>query len=328
MVTFSGKDKSISSSNEHYYPNMSLNPITVPYAKNSVSFKFTLPAFENPENIYFSYRLYGFKDKWSDWDKINFKEYTNLKEGSYTFQIKGKNTFGAISNIKSFHFTITPPFLRSKVAYGIYTVIILLIIVGNTIYIRKRMQRIKQREKLRHEKRLASKEKIFKEQTALSEKEIIKLRNESLKNEMKFKNKELANATLHLIQKNKTLTYLKEDLANVLKTIPADHPNKQNLNGLIKKINKDLRNEKNWELFNSYFDEVHEDFMERLKQKYADLTPKELRLCAYLRMNLSTKEIAPLMNISIRGVEISRYRLRKKLNLDYNTNLTDFIISF
>jgi len=166
------------------------------------------------------------------------------------------------------------------------------------------------------------------EQSALSEKEIIKLRNESLKNEMRFKNKELANATLHLIQKNKTLTYLKDDLSKVLRVIPNDNPDKQNINNLLKKINKDLRNEKNWELFNNYFDEVHEDFMERLKTKYDDLSPKELRLCAYLRMNISTKEIAPLMNISIRGVEISRYRLRKKLQLDHNTNLTDFILSF
>jgi DNA-binding CsgD family transcriptional regulator len=181
---------------------------------------------------------------------------------------------------------------------------------------------------MRHEKRLAKREQMFQEQTALSEKEIIKLRNESLRNEMKYKNKELANATLHLIQKNKTLTYLKDDLTRVLKTLPSDNLDKQNINNLLKKINRDLRNEKNWELFNNYFDEVHEDFMERLKQKYNDLTPKELRLCAYLRMNISTKEIAPLMNISVRGVEISRYRLRKKLKLDYNTNLTDFILSF
>ena len=154
------------------------------------------------------------------------------------------------------------------------------------------------------------------------------LRNESLKNEMKFKNKELANATLHLIQKNKTLTYLKEDLGKLLKTIPSESTEKHNVNSLLKKINRDLRNEKNWELFNNYFDEVHQDFIARLKDKFPDLSPKELRLCAYLRMNISTKEIAPLMNISVRGVEISRYRLRKKLNLDHKTNLTDFFISF
>jgi DNA-binding CsgD family transcriptional regulator len=200
--------------------------------------------------------------------------------------------------------------------------------LGNFYYIRKRILKTRLREKLRHEKRLAQREKMFKEQTALSEKEIMHLRNESLRNEMKFKNKELANATLHLIQKNKTLTYLREDLTRLIKNIPSDSPEKQNVNNLLKKINKDLKNEKGWELFNSYFDEVHQDFIGRLKDRYPDLTPKELRLCAYLKMNISTKEIAPLMNISVRGVEISRYRLRKKLQLDHNANLTEFLISF
>jgi DNA-binding CsgD family transcriptional regulator len=72
---------------------------------------------------------------------------------------------------------------------------------------------------------------------------------------------------------------------------------------------------------------VHQDFILRLKETYPALTPKELRLCAYLRMNLSSKEIAPLMNISVRGLEISRYRLRKKLNINHEVNLTDFILS-
>lgn len=308
--------------------NFEIKPITLPYSSNSVTFRFTTPSFEDPKNIFFSYRLSGFDNKWSAWERINFKEYTNLREGNYTFQVRAKNAFGAVTEIKSFHFTIEPPFLRSKVAYGIYVTLLILIIVGNLIYVRRRILKIRQREKMRHEKRLAKREQMFLEQSALSEKEIIKLRNESLRNEMKFKNKELANTTLHLIQKNKSLTYLKDELTKVMRVIPNDNPDKQSINNLLKKINKDLKNEKNWELFNTYFDEVHEDFMERLKQKYPDITPKELRLCAYLRMNISTKEIAPLMNISIRGVEISRYRLRKKLKLDYNTNLTDFIISF
>jgi DNA-binding CsgD family transcriptional regulator len=300
----------------------------LPYSRNSVAFRFTTPAFERPDKVIFTHQLIGFDSNWSSWDGINFKEYTNLREGSYTFQVKAVNAFGAESEIKSFHFTIKPPALRSRVAYIIYSIILILIIIGNFYYIRKRVLKTRQREKLRHEKRLAQREQIFKEQTALSEKEIMHLRNESLRAEMKFKNKELANATLHLIQKNETLTYLKDDLIKLLKTIPSNSSEKQNVNNLLKKINKDLRNEKSWELFNSYFDEVHQDFIDRLKEQFSDLSPKELRLCAYLRMNISSKEIAPLMNISVRGVEISRYRLRKKLRLDHNANLTEFLISF
>jgi DNA-binding CsgD family transcriptional regulator len=97
---------------------------------------------------------------------------------------------------------------------------------------------------------------------------------------------------------------------------------------LIKKINKDIESENQWKVFETHFENVHEAFLKRLKNQYTELTPRELKLCAYLRRNISSKEIALLMNISTRGVEISRYRLRKKLNLDRSVNLTYFIISF
>lgn len=300
----------------------------VPFSLNSVQFKFTSTAFENPEALMFSHRLKGFDTKWSDWNALNFKEYTNLSDGDYTFEVKALNAFGVESTVSVFQFSIDPPFFRSKMAYSIYIVMFLLIIAGNIYFVRRRMMKIREKEKFRHEKKLARREQIFKEQSELSEKEIIQLRNERLKTEMNHKNKELANATLHLIQKNKTLTSLKNDLGKLLRNLPSDNTEKQNVNNLLKKVNKDLRNEKNWELFNNYFDDVHQDFITRMKEKHQELSPKELRLCAYLRMNLSTKEIAPLMNISIRGVEISRYRLRKKLQIEHDTNLTDYLISY
>lgn len=299
-----------------------------PHALNSVIFRFTTPVFENPSGIRFSYKLAGFDPDWSEWSELNFKEYTNLREGHYVFQVKALNAFGVESNVSTFQFTVEPPFLRSRTAYFIYVFLLVVIIGSNMYFVRKRILKIRQREKIRHEKRLARREQIFKEQTALSEKEIIQLRNESLTSEMQHKNKELANATMHLIQKNKTLTSLKNDLNRLLKNIPSDNPEKQNILTLLKKVNKELKNEKHQELFNSYFDEVHQDFITRLKDDYQNLSPKELRLCAYLRMNLSTKEIAPLMNVSVRGVEISRYRLRKKLGLEHDINLADFILSY
>jgi DNA-binding CsgD family transcriptional regulator len=97
---------------------------------------------------------------------------------------------------------------------------------------------------------------------------------------------------------------------------------------LVKKISKELDTDKQWEVFESHFESVHEAFLKRLKTQYPDLSPRELKLCAYLRLNISSKEIAALMNISTRGVEISRYRLRKKLQLSRNDNLTDFILGF
>ncbi|MCE1202899.1 MAG: LuxR C-terminal-related transcriptional regulator, partial [Bacteroidia bacterium] len=103
---------------------------------------------------------------------------------------------------------------------------------------------------------------------------------------------------------------------------------KDELETLVGRINRELKNERFQKLFDETFDQVHDDFLTRLKDLHPELTPRELRLCAFLRMNLSTKEIAPLMNISVRGVEIGRYRLRKKLNLERDENLIDYLIRF
>ena len=95
---------------------------------------------------------------------------------------------------------------------------------------------------------------------------------------------------------------------------------------LTRKIDQDLNPKEDWEKFERYFDEVQGDFISRLKEKHPQLSPKDLKLCAYLRMNLSSKEIASLLNITPRGVEIHRYRLRKKLNLSRETNLVEFLM--
>jgi len=93
-------------------------------------------------------------------------------------------------------------------------------------------------------------------------------------------------------------------------------------------LKEDQQLESDWEQFAFHFDQVHHDFLKRLQQQYPQLSAKDQRLCAYLRLNLSTKEIAPLMNISIRGLEISRYRLRKKLQLEPEVNLNEFMAQF
>jgi DNA-binding CsgD family transcriptional regulator len=95
---------------------------------------------------------------------------------------------------------------------------------------------------------------------------------------------------------------------------------------MIKTVSEDDNIDKEWDNFAKHFDKVHSDFVVELKEKHPTITPNELKLSAYLRMNLSTKEIAQLMNISTRGVEISRYRLRKKLQLSTDTSLFDYLI--
>jgi DNA-binding CsgD family transcriptional regulator len=89
-----------------------------------------------------------------------------------------------------------------------------------------------------------------------------------------------------------------------------------------------LQGDKHWNEFEEIFNQLHDNFMQRLKSSYPELTPRDMRLCAYLRMNFNTKEFAPLLGISVRGVEDTRYSIRKKLQLPSDTNITEFILNF
>ncbi|HQO50390.1 MAG TPA: LuxR C-terminal-related transcriptional regulator, partial [Bacteroidales bacterium] len=224
-----------------------------------------------------------------------------------------------------FTFTIQPPFYRSLLAYVIYVLLLIAVVIGNVIFIQRRVTLTKLQEKEKHSKALREQELSFREQALMAEKEIINLRNESLQSQVIHKNKELANTTLHLIHKNKILNAIKSQL-NTLADSTLSQTKKGQIDGIINKINRELKNEKFQQAFDEYFDDVHQDFITRLKDRHPELTPRELRLCAYLKMNLSTKEIAPLMNISVRGVEIGRYRLRKKLELERDDNLIDYLL--
>jgi DNA-binding CsgD family transcriptional regulator len=161
---------------------------------------------------------------------------------------------------------------------------------------------------------------------AKAESELVTLRNEKLESDIAFKNAELASSAMHLVKKGELLTKIKADLTHVTKELQNPQATSV-LKKMIKNVGEDDNMDKEWENFAKHFDTVHSDFLVTLKEKHANLSGNELKLCANLRMNLSTKEIAQLMNISVRGVEISRYRLRKKLKLATETNLFDYLIN-
>ena len=143
--------------------------------------------------------------------------------------------------------------------------------------------------------------------------------------EISFKNKELASSTLHLVQKGEILLTIKNALNNMLeKSVNAEV--KKEIQQLINLLNFDVNLDEDWEQFAFHFDQVHVDFLKRLREKFPQLSANDEKLCAYLRLNLSTKETAQLLNISVRGVEVSRYRLRKKLKLPNDVHLAEFMI--
>lgn len=298
----------------------------VPYKFNSVLFHFFSPFYEAIESNEYSFRLKGFDAQWSQWTNRTLKEYTNLREGEYVFEVKARNIYNKESRVASFTFEVAPPFYRSIYAFGIYF-LLLLVFVGMVImYFKVKLEKARKLEKIKHQQVLEVRESEFEEAAKETEATIEKLKTDKLKNEMRYKNMELANATMHLIQKNKFLTKVKGELMGIWSEAKVESV-RTDIKQIVKRIDRDFKNEQQWKLFDRYFDEVHQDFIARLKEKHPVLTPNDLRLCAYLKMNLTTKEIAPLLNISIRGLEISRYRLRKKMDLTREVNLTDYILN-
>jgi DNA-binding CsgD family transcriptional regulator len=142
--------------------------------------------------------------------------------------------------------------------------------------------------------------------------------------DVELKNKELASLAIQINHKNEMLTSLKKKLNTVKQRV--NEQAQRELSELSNQIDEELELEEDWKKFKIHFDQIQQGFIQKMQNLYPDLKPNDLKLCAFLRMNLSTKEIAPLMNISIRGVEIHRYRLRKKLNLNRETNLVEFLM--
>jgi tetratricopeptide (TPR) repeat protein len=161
--------------------------------------------------------------------------------------------------------------------------------------------------------------KTIKQNRALFEKEqkILKLEHARLLDEIDFKSRELASSTVHLINKNEVMNDLKKQLSANLNSL--------NLEQVIKTIDQNINLDKDWHNFRRHFEKIHPDFFQRLKASYSGLTPNEERLCAYLRLNMSSKELSLMLNITSSAVDKSRNRLRKKLEILPTENLNNFI---
>jgi hypothetical protein len=290
--------------------------------QNSLHFEYSTPSFQKQSNIEYSYYLKNFDKEWSAWSKRTEKDYTNLSEGTYTFEIKARSNLGDESAITSFTFTVLPPWYRTIWAYIVYG---MLFIAFNYLFY-KWLKRKFVREKLKHAQEQKRLKYLHQLEMEKSEKEIIALKNEKLESEILGKNSELASVAMHLLQKGELLGKIREELVSLRKS--TDDMPSEELKKLIRILNQESKIDKEWDQFAEYFDNTHSDFLKAIKEIHPNLNAHELKLCAYLRMNLSSKEMAQLMNISVRGVEISRYRLRKKLQVPTEINLNTYFTDF
>ena len=236
--------------------------------------------------------------------------FENISYGNYIFKVRAVIAGKLSANEASFSFKIERPWYLNNSMITLYVLVSLfsfyLVHAASKRYYRK------QREVLLEK---AKKELELKELE--SSQKIIKLNNDKLRSDIESKNRELATSTMSIIKKNEFLSTIKNELLE---------GNEKNAAKVVQIIDKNLNNTDDWKMFQEAFNNADQKFLDKVKEKHPDLTPNDLRLCAYLRLNLSSKEIAPLLNISPRSVEVKRYRLRKKMDLEHNANLTNYIL--
>lgn len=268
----------------------------------------------------FQYILEGIESDWSSWTETGEARYTRLPVGKYRFKVRTLVENGGTTEPVVLTFSVKPAWYASELATFIYVLLVIAIILASQYFYRKRLN-------IHHQKlhRIADEKRELEKQHA--EQEIIKLQNEKLQAEISHKNMQLADSTMSIIKKNEVLIEIKDELEKQKEELGPRYPARY-LQRLTTMIDKNISNDNDWEIFEALFDQAHENFFKRLKQSYPDLTQSDLKLCAYLKLNLSSKEIAPLLNISIRGVEIRRYRLRKRIALTSDENLVEFIMKF
>lgn len=289
--------------------------------QNNFSFSYAATEYKWPELVRYRTQLVGVEDNWSTWNADTRRQFTRLSPGRYTFRVQAGIDDLRTSNILSFSFRIRPPWYASPIALAMYGLAIAGIFTAIVVRQRHRFESEKERLADTHRE----KEEKHLREVAASRAALTEMQNEKLEVEIKYKNQELALTTMHLVQKAELLLTVQKEL-NQIQVKAGTQEVKKDIRQLINLLNFDVKLDEDWEHFAHHFDQVHVNFLKTLRERFPQLSANDYKLCAYLRMNLSTKEIAPLMNISVRGVEGSRYRLRKKLNLPTDANLTEFIL--
>jgi ligand-binding sensor domain-containing protein len=289
-----------------YFDKSNTGNIDFRYDENTLKFSFCSPSFS--DSNHFQYKLENYSEQWSNYTENAEKEFINLPLGHYHLYLK--SDYG--TQISILEFTINAPWYWNNWSKLLYFT--LLVFIFYTFYILHLNKLKKQNEKLLEEKQ----EELY-IQEEKNKQEIIKLRNEQLEQDVIRKSEELADSTIKLIKKNELLKKIKEDVEMLNSSKSNAH--------ILKLIDTNLNSGHDWQLFEKNFNKIHEEFFKKLLEEYPELSQGDIKLCAYLKMNLSSKEISQLLNITYRSVELKRYRLRQKLKLPPEINLSVWLMS-
>jgi DNA-binding CsgD family transcriptional regulator len=282
------------------------------YNSNNLRFYPSVSNYQKFQPVIFEYFLEGYLNEWISIDETSVITFNNLKPGDYEFKLRAKIGDLFSKNTESFSFSVERPWYLSNFMIANYLLIFaILFFLLNRSY--EKYYREKEEKMIRINKNKMELIEFERKQALMA------VENTKLQTDIESKNRELAVSTMSMIKKNQFLSKIKSDLKK------PDSSDK--IFSVIKMIDRNLNNKDDWKFFEEAFNNADKDFLKKVKSTHPSLTNNDLRLCAYLRLNLSSKDIAPLLNISLSSVEIKRYRLRKKMNLSHGEGLTEHLLS-
>lgn len=312
--------KGVTSLSEDYLPHpmpVSANRKAGEKIRGDITFRLSYPNFDSSP-FRFCYHITGNGlDVWSE-SADPVITYGSLGYGNYYFTASVENVDGKVIGFTEYYFNKPLPFYLSVYAWIVY-----LALMGVMVYAYSRWHAGKILAKRGRE---FEKEKMKQDFKMLEQEHIIaQQREQLLEAELQVKSKELASLALDAVVQHNLVESLKEAM---LKQERKGAIDKHDADIILKKISGNMNEEEFWDIYYENFDMIHKKFFRNLRKQYPSLTASDLRFCALLRLNLSTKDIAQFTNLTIRGVETARYRIRKKLAIDGNINLIDFLIDF
>lgn len=277
----------------------------LPHASTNIKVQVSINI--QPYPVLFSFRMAGIQKEWSSWQSSGIFYFSNLPSGNYQLEIRDSR--GNILHIP-LCVEVSPWLTIPMIIFYVFMLTLIVIVIVYYISGRKSAA-------LRHkyeEERLQHAEELQRQENLQLQEKIVNQEN-TLKMQTRF-----------LIQKQELLNVISTEIESQRQELGDRYPKK--LYQRLKKIIQEGSTEKDKFLsLENYFVDIHYEFMNRLQQNYPLLSASELRFCCLIRANLTTKEIAAICGIEARSVEIKKYRLKRKIGLEGNSNITSYILS-
>ena len=269
-----------------------------------------------PNDVTYQYRIVNLYDDWIESETENVNTIADIPHGEYIYQARAIFSDGNRSNVVEYPFVILPPWFASKT--GVVVIILSLVVcVGLLIVFNKHIL----------EKQTNIIEKKHTDQHKKNESTIEQLQNDVLQKELDNLQGKLTVSANALVEKDRSINTIKRELEIMFKKLEGRFPHRD-YDKILKVINGQLTQKKDMLDFERHFAVSQSGFYDELRKNYPNLTPADLRLCSLLKMNMNSKEISILLGITLRSVEVSRYRLRKKMELEPDENLTKVIMRY